>query len=225
MATAVEKWSRNELLDAIIVYKKLQSDPSIVKKEVYRELALKYPNRTPKAFEYRMQNISFVLSLAGREWIEGLKPAKNVGTNVIREIEEILSSIEDRVFDERVIQENNTEEARRKTPQKPPDGNVRPQKTIVASTQYAREPELVAWVLENAEGRCELCSKKAPFTKISGYPFLEVHHVKHLADGGSDTISNAVALCPNCHRELHYGMESNQKKSQLYDKIKRLILE
>ena len=36
-------------------------------------------------------------------------------------------------------------------------------------------------------------------------PFLEVHHVKSLSDGGEDTLDNVIALCPNCHREKHYG--------------------
>ncbi|WP_409033890.1 HNH endonuclease [Pseudomonas sp. JUb42] len=26
-----------------------------------------------------------------------------------------------------------------------------------------------------------------------------------IADGGLDTLENAVALCPNCHRASHYG--------------------
>ena len=34
---------------------------------------------------------------------------------------------------------------------------------------------------------------------------LEVHHTKPLAEGGEDTVNNAEALCPNCHKEAHYG--------------------
>jgi 5-methylcytosine-specific restriction protein A len=34
---------------------------------------------------------------------------------------------------------------------------------------------------------------------------LEVHHKKQLSEGGEDTVENAIALCPNCHREAHYG--------------------
>jgi 5-methylcytosine-specific restriction protein A len=26
-----------------------------------------------------------------------------------------------------------------------------------------------------------------------------------LAEGGEDTVENALALCPNCHRRLHFG--------------------
>ncbi|WP_413817679.1 HNH endonuclease [Pseudomonas viridiflava] len=34
---------------------------------------------------------------------------------------------------------------------------------------------------------------------------MEVHHKIRLADGGLDTLENAVALCPNCHRATHYA--------------------
>jgi len=62
-------------------------------------------------------------------------------------------------------------------------------------------------------GTCELCDQPAPFTKKNGDPYLEVHHVKQLADGGEDTINNAVALCPNCHRKMHsLGLKSDLAK-------------
>ena len=35
---------------------------------------------------------------------------------------------------------------------------------------------------------------------VDELPFLDVHHPKHLARKGSDRVSNAVALCPNCHQ-------------------------
>jgi 5-methylcytosine-specific restriction enzyme A len=71
---------------------------------------------------------------------------------------------------------------------------------------YLRNPDVVAEVLSNAKGICQTCNKPAPFFKKSnGEPFLEVHHVVRLADGGVDTVANAVAVCPNCHRCAHYG--------------------
>jgi 5-methylcytosine-specific restriction protein A len=71
---------------------------------------------------------------------------------------------------------------------------------------FARNPDVVAEVLERAGGRCEYCGCPAPFTKRSnGMPYLEVHHKIQLAHDGEDTVSNAVALCPNCHRKAHYG--------------------
>ena len=71
---------------------------------------------------------------------------------------------------------------------------------------YERNPDVVAEVLIQAKGICQACKQPAPFLKKSnGEPFLEVHHVKRLADGGEDTVENAIAVCPNCHRHAHYG--------------------
>ncbi|WP_242657405.1 HNH endonuclease [Vibrio antiquarius] len=61
-------------------------------------------------------------------------------------------------------------------------------------------------VLLRADGVCERCKQQAPFSRSrDGTPYLEVHHIKRLADGGDDSVENAQALCPNCHRELHFG--------------------
>jgi len=46
--------------------------------------------------------------------------------------------------------------------------------------------------------------------------------LKTLANGGSDTIENTIALCPNCHREFHYGINSTKKLAKIYYQIKRL---
>lgn len=71
---------------------------------------------------------------------------------------------------------------------------------------YHRNPDVIAEVLIKANGICEKCGKEAPFKRASdGTPYLEVHHIKRLADGGEDTVENAMAVCPNCHREFHFG--------------------
>lgn len=81
-----------------------------------------------------------------------------------------------------------------------------PEKVQVISIAYRRNPNVVAEVLSRANGKCEHCKNKAPFLRKSDHtPYLEVHHVVPLAEGGEDTIKNAIAVCPNCHRELHFG--------------------
>jgi 5-methylcytosine-specific restriction endonuclease McrA len=71
---------------------------------------------------------------------------------------------------------------------------------------YLRNPDVVVEVLARANGHCEECNEPAPFVrKHNGTPYLEVHHKRQLADGGEDTVDNAMALCPNCHRREHYG--------------------
>ena len=65
----------------------------------------------------------------------------------------------------------------------------------------------MAEVLVRARGVCDACKKSAPFVRRSdGTPYLEVHHKTLLADGGEDTVDNAMALCPNCHRQEHFGI-------------------
>jgi len=82
----------------------------------------------------------------------------------------------------------------------------KPKQRTVTTTVYDRNPDVVAEVLYRAKGKCESCLNFAPFKRKSdGSPYLEVHHKKPLAKGGGDIVENAIALCPNCHREAHYG--------------------
>lgn len=81
-----------------------------------------------------------------------------------------------------------------------------PTTVVMQGIRYQRNPDVVAAVLERADGHCERCRNPAPFRRSDGTPYLEVHHSIRLADGGPDTVANALALCPNCHRELHYGL-------------------
>ena len=81
-----------------------------------------------------------------------------------------------------------------------------PEKVSVVSTTFRRNPDVVAEVLLRANGNCEECRLPAPFLRAKdNTPFLEIHHKVMLAEGGEDTVKNALALCPNCHRRLHFG--------------------
>lgn len=82
----------------------------------------------------------------------------------------------------------------------------KPEKIHITSTGYQRNPDVIAEVLIRADGICEQCHSPAPFLRASdGTPYLEVHHIIPLSEGGDDTVENALALCPNCHREAHFG--------------------
>jgi 5-methylcytosine-specific restriction endonuclease McrA len=76
----------------------------------------------------------------------------------------------------------------------------------VPSIVFNRNPYVVVYRLRLANGKCENCKNNAPFTrKSNGTPYLEVHHVIPLSEDGDDTVENTIALCPNCHRQIHYG--------------------
>lgn len=73
----------------------------------------------------------------------------------------------------------------------------------ITTKVYKRDAEISAYVKMRADGKCDMCGERAPFIDKKGNPYLEEHHVIRLADGGEDSIDNAVALCPNCHRKIH----------------------
>lgn len=89
---------------------------------------------------------------------------------------------------------------------------------VTTTKVYDRDPEISAYVKKRADGKCDLCGSLAPFFDSKGNPYLEEHHVERLADGGEDTISNAVALCPNCHRKVHI-VGTKEMKQAMLDRI------
>ena len=223
-----DNWTQEELEGAVKAYLDMRSNEMdgtpFTKKEYYKLLAEEY-GRTKKAYEYRMQNISFVFSTMGRRWVTGLKPAKNVGVRVANDIEGIINKLEGNADSNISSFAAEVSSRRSKKSKTKPKGNKRPRKLQRMTTYYERDPEVVAWVVEQANGRCEACGNSAPFEKDDGSLFLEVHHLRNLSDSGSDTIDNAVALCPNCHRELHYGKNRLGLMEAIYARIDRLVEE
>jgi 5-methylcytosine-specific restriction protein A len=87
-----------------------------------------------------------------------------------------------------------------------PSAGHKPAQIVTSTRVYVRSPHVVAARLLHSNGICEDCKAPAPFKrKSNGLPYLEVHHRVTLADGGDDTFENSIALCPNCHRQRHYG--------------------
>jgi 5-methylcytosine-specific restriction protein A len=106
-----------------------------------------------------------------------------------------------------------------------PLGIISPKVVDHQSRSYERDPKVKAWALRFANGTCEMCLNDAPFKKENGDPYLEVHHVLPLSEGGSDTIENTVAVCPNCHMKFHYGAEKMDLRNTVVNKINRLARE
>ena len=76
-------------------------------------------------------------------------------------------------------------------------------KKQIISQAFERNAEVAKIAKACANGVCQLCRKPAPFIDKKGHPYLESHHVIWLSRGGSDSIDNVVALCPNCHTKMH----------------------
>jgi len=79
---------------------------------------------------------------------------------------------------------------------------------------YERSRTVRDVVLARASGVCELCGKQG-FQTTAGTIFLETHHVVPLSENGVDRVENVVAICPNEHREAHYGRDAGMIKEHL----------
>jgi hypothetical protein len=101
----------------------------------------------------------------------------------------------------------------------PPAGRKNPPKTTTTTTTFSRLPEVVAYVEQRSNGICERCKLPAPFQRPAGEPYLEVHHIDPLAEGGADSVENAAGLCPNCHRRCHHGGETDEIRRILRESI------
>jgi 5-methylcytosine-specific restriction protein A len=237
MDTSKERtgWSDEELEASIDAYLKMMgrelSGQTFVK-SVENQLLRDGPlcKRSSSSIEYRMQNISAVLEQMDLPRIEGYMPAKNFGARIGQRIRNILDkkvvpgADESDPTSDHVTLIRRASKLQKKGLKVAPKGNANPQQVSVTTTSYVRDPKIRAWVADLAKGVCEGCGQIAPF-EVDGLPFLEVHHVKHLAQKGSDSITNAVALCPNCHRRCHLASDKEAFTLSLYTKVGRLLVE
>ncbi|WP_366945445.1 HNH endonuclease signature motif containing protein [Hydrogenophaga sp.] len=227
-ASKEASWSDEELQSTIAAYVEIQEaervGAAVNKAQTYRLLSAKF-ERSPGAFERRMQNISAVLDAWNLPWIDGLKPMRNIGANVRPRIAKLLRRAYGELAKNTEAYEAEVLLHLESTPAVAPTGSVSPALTVRTVTTFVRDAAVKAWVLESSKGKCECCGEPAPFQTVDGYPYLEVHHLRTLASGGSDTPSNTLAICPNCHRRLHYGEDAGDLRRRLLQTLPRLIRE
>jgi 5-methylcytosine-specific restriction protein A len=210
----VNEWSDAELHKAVKTYLwMLRQESDCIpysKADVNRSLREgPLRSRSKSSVEYRMQNISATLEELCLPRIQGYVPAKNLGAGVRNRIRRFL--IEESVYIPEeyapTAESDELDEKARRLSRKIvsgiPKGIEFPKQAKSNTVRFYRDPLVKAWLLNNSNGVCEGCRYPAPFLTMSGDPYLEVHHIKSLSEGGSDTIFNTVTLCPNCHRRCH----------------------
>jgi hypothetical protein len=103
----------------------------------------------------------------------------------------------------------------------PDAGNDDPEyRTRMAGT-YVRDQAVRSKVLRRANGKCEFCGKDGFLTK-SGTKFLETHHIISLSEQGRDKVDNVIALCPNDHRQAHFGADWKGLQDDFLSILRRL---
>ncbi|MGL5712374.1 MAG: HNH endonuclease [Paraclostridium sp.] len=128
-------------------------------------------------------------------WIFKLKPAQGYEIPTVKK-EVIENNIEQKEKKLKKLSDSEIKDKAKDIKGKPGTRNT------VTST-YDRNPYVVEYSRRMANGICDLCNEKAPFSNAKGEPYLEVHHIEWLSKGGDDTVENTAALCPNCHRKMH----------------------
>lgn len=89
---------------------------------------------------------------------------------------------------------------------------------VALVSRYPRDPAIRRAVVERSLGRCEFCGMLG-FSKDDGASYIEAHHVISLANQGPDSLDNVIALCPNHHREAHFGANREQLERALLEKL------
>ncbi|WP_370213456.1 HNH endonuclease [Roseovarius sp.] len=90
------------------------------------------------------------------------------------------------------------------------------------STVFERSKAVRDYILARANGKCEDCGEPAPFLTPSHTPFLEVHHIRRLSDGGPDDPRFMIGLCPNCHRGAHFGHDADERNDDMLSYVKAI---
>lgn len=92
-------------------------------------------------------------------------------------------------------------------------------KITITASSFVRSPAIRRNVLRRADGRCELCGERG-FKMANGAIYLETHHIVPLAEGGADSETNVVALCPNDHKRAHFAVEHQQIAAELQNAVR-----
>lgn len=231
-----QPWTDEELRACIGAYRTLwlaeQRGESLSKSTVRRHtLDVALQGRAKGAYEFRMQNISAVLDDLGLPFVRGYLPRKNVGTlksrliAIINDVWARQTTLEEPTAIEEELETRVTAALRKiqAGAKAPPPGSMQVQRVAGSVARFVRDPNVIAWVLNRSDGRCEACGAPAPFTRLEGTPYLEIHHLRPLAEGGPDTVTNALAACPNCHRRLHHGADRRAFRGAILKLMPALI--
>jgi HNH endonuclease len=97
-------------------------------------------------------------------------------------------------------------------------GTDAPDRAKTTGWVYARDPQIRKLVIKRAKGRCEYCGKLG-FKKPDDKRYLESHHIIALANEGVDRMTNVIALCPNDHREAHFGERGAELEKAMIAKV------
>jgi len=193
----MDDWTHEQLAAAVEAYRWMQvrtaEGLNLNKTRLYRDLALKH-GRSPGAWEYRMQNISHVLDQLNQEWIEGLKPAKNVGPEVTGVLIKLLkigppTAVYPATLTRLEQQRQLVDESGFFLPERVEDQRNRTLRSIV---QRQGQREFRTLLLEAYGSKCAM-------TGCGVVDVLEAAHIHRYMGKGTNVVSNGLLLRADVH--------------------------
>jgi 5-methylcytosine-specific restriction endonuclease McrA len=82
-----------------------------------------------------------------------------------------------------------------------------------ATSLFEFSTRTIAKIIKRAKLSCSMCQWNETA--------LDVHHIVERKNGGSNDLSNLIAVCPNCHRKSH---EKKYSKEQLFERSMQYTL-
>lgn len=86
-------------------------------------------------------------------------------------------------------------------------------KIKISRKTYKRHNYLMVLIKKYRGYKCQFCSTRILKANYKKY-YIEACHIKSKAEGGKDSISNILVLCPNCHKLFDYGKRSKEENSK-----------
>ena len=101
------------------------------------------------------------------------------------------------------------------------DPDATPNKIDVIVQIWRRNRLIIADRKRKMGNKCEIvgCNYQ-PFEKSSGDYYSEAHHIIPIGRPGSENPNNITILCPNHHREIHYGKHREELAGSLINRTK-----
>jgi len=103
----------------------------------------------------------------------------------------------------------------------PPEGNPFPDRAKVIVQIIKRDNRVRAHAIKRAQGKCEYCNVRGFLTANDKF-YVEAHHIIALCDSGCDTVDNVIAICPQHHRQAHYGKDAESLESECIKILEKL---
>lgn len=119
----------------------------------------------------------------------------------------------------RANEESFQNEIQNTSPENPPLGPIpRNDQRDYNGVTWKRKPKYSSQAIENANYTCEYRSYHQTFIGAkSGNQFVEAHHLVPMQfqdkfENSLDVPENIIALCPNCHKAIHFAEISTKKE-------------